>query len=130
MDTYMDPDQDGTLWCGLLQRSMDSWVGLAHHQMVEVPSLVPNMEDELIMLYNWRLSCTMGSVQLLQESESQMVRLPAHGEEDIYKLMEVCAGVGGISAGLSSLGFVATTAMDINPFMCPLRRSSVSYGSA
>ena len=124
MDSYLDSDLHGSLWSGLLSREDDLWVGLAHHQQIVVPSLTLFEADELVMLYDWKVSCTSGLVQLFQESDSRAVRIPRSDYSDPYKLMEVCSGLGGISTGLAPLGFVAMTAMDINSYMCDTLRQN------
>ena len=77
-----------------------------------------------MMLYNWRVSKALDSYMLLQEQASAMVEIPMDGDINALQLMEVCVGIGGISAGLKHLGYVPMVGMDVNPYMCDTLRAN------
>ncbi len=100
MDPRFEPTLDGHMWSGILQAANTQWFGASHGQQVMVPAL-SSTPDQKVMLYNWRVSCTSGLVHLLPVDSSQLVTISPDSYVDIYKTKEVCAGIGGISSGLS-----------------------------
>ena len=121
MDLRWDPSMDGGLWSGILHVADDQWLGSSHGQKVKI-SLAASL-DRKVMVYNWKMSCTMGSVHLLPELDSHLIDIPPADQIDYYKIKEVCAGIGGIASGMSALGFYTVASMDINPFMCNTLRA-------
>ncbi len=108
---------DGGRWSGILHVADDQWLGSSHGQKVKI-SLATSL-DRKVMVYNWKMSCTMGSVH----HDSHLIDIPSADQIDYYKIKEVCAGIGGIASGMSALGFYTVASMDINPFMCNTLRA-------
>lgn len=117
MDLYVDPPMAGKAWSGLLLWEDPHWIGMSHGQRFAAADLYL-LGAQKVMVYDWQISKVSNPIDIVPLSTSRQVALPPDEEVDYRIVKEVCAGIGGISAGLAALGFTTIASMDINPFMC------------
>ena len=106
-------------WCGIVVCSNNDEVcTLAHGQKAKLyGNKLP--EDGVYMLYNvyTKYDHTMDLWNLQIRDDSVWVKCPNDDECDIRKTKDVCAGIGGITQGLSFVGFERVASMEVQPLM-------------
>ena len=105
-------------WSGLLQKHDDGFVAAAHSQQVVCNAPVLLDEEQMVMVYDAKVSYGVHAY-LDIDGHSRVVPIPA--DQRPWAVKEVCAGICGISMGLSACGFVRVASMDINEYMCEMQ---------
>ena len=107
-----------TSWTGVVHTLKDSTaMGVAHgqHARVHGGSL---FNEELYAIYNGEIDKDDGTNGWkLDITKAKCVLIPHAQEQDLTKVKDICAGIGGITQGLQFLGFESLASMDKQDLM-------------
>ena len=117
MDRPLSALVSGECWTGLLQSGEPSQKPLcftsAHGEVVHAAWSLPT--NSKIMIYQATVSKVNDIMVLVENDNTQWIRIPADDQIDWSVSKEVCAGLGCIGLAATSMGHRTIASMEWNP---------------